>query len=204
MQHNLLTGSLPVSANIHGREFPISTDFRALIELEKLILDGKQDKRTRITRIMRTMYPEAVPADIEVAFDEVLFIYSCGNPPVKNAKADKKKKNGEIDIKEKMIYDYEFDAPYIYGAFLSQYGIDLQDVDYLHWWKFQALFKSLPSTQKIVEIMGYRATDTSKIKDAKERARIIRLQQVYALPNNMTPEEKVAMAGAAFSGGFTR
>lgn len=202
--HNLLTGSLPTTVTIRGREFFAETDFRTMIELEKLILDGKTDPRARIERIMRLVFVNGIPADVEAAFDWILYIYSCGKPPDKNKQPQKKKKNGEVSIKEKMIYDYEFDAPYIYGAFLSQYGIDLQDVAYLHWWKFQALFKSLPSTQKIVEIMGYRATDTTQIKDNNERARIQKLQSIYALPQNLSAEEKVAMAGAAFSGGFSK
>lgn len=201
--HNLLTGSLPTSVTIRGREFFADTDFRTLIQLEKLILDGNADETDRIERIIRLMFKRGVPSDLEAAFDGILYIYSCGTQTDKKVPA-KKKKNGDVDIKEKLIYDYEFDAPYIYGAFLSQYGIDLQDIEYLHWWKFQALFKSLPSTQKIVEIMSYRATDTSQIKDNKERNRIQNLQSIYALPQNLTTEEKVAMAGAAFSGGFLK
>ena len=50
--------------------------------------------------------------------------------------------------------------------------------------------------------MGYRATDTSKIENKKERERIVRLKQIYALPQNLSFEDKVAMAGAAFGGGF--
>ena len=202
--HNLLTGSLPTSVSIRGREFFAETDFRTMIELEKLILDTSIDAEHRVIRILETIYTEGIPEDIEEAFQGVIYLYSCGNPPDKKRQEAKKKKNGQIEIKEKLIYDYEFDAPYIYGAFLSQYGIDLQDIPYLHWWKFQALFKSLPTTQKIVEIMGYRATETAQIKDNKERARIQKLQSIYALPQNLSTEEKVAMAGAAFSGGFTK
>lgn len=175
-----------------------------MIKLEKLILDESMSAVERINQIMAMVYLKELPSDIEAAFNGVLFIYSCGKPSDKSNTEDRKKKNGEIALKEKLIYDYEFDAPYIYGAFLSHYGIDLQDIEYLHWWKFQAMFKSLPSTQKIVEIMGYRATDTAQIKDNKERARIQRLQNIYALPQNLTTEEKVAMAGAAFCGGFKK
>lgn len=200
---NLLTGSLPTSVTIQGREFFAETDFRKMIELEKLILDTGGNAPERINRIFKLIYTKGIPPDANAAFSGLIFIYSCGKP-IEPKKIAKKKRNGQIDIKEKLIYDYEFDAPYIYGAFMSQYGIDLHDISYLHWWKFQALFKSLSSTQKIVEIMGYRATDTAQIKDNKERARIQKLQSIYALPQNLTTEEKVAMAGAAFCGGFTK
>ena len=202
--HNLLTGSLPRTVTIRGREFFAETDFRTMIAVEKQILDSCQNAEDRVKRILQMIYTPDMPQDVEAALKGIIYLDSCGKPPEVKKSEPKKKRNGQIDIKEKLIYDYEFDAPYIYGAFLSQYGIDLQDVEYLHWWKFQALFKSLPSTQKIVEIMGYRATDATQIKNNRERARIQRLQNIYALPQNLTTEEKVAMAGAAFCGGFTK
>ena len=42
-----------------------------------------------------------------------------------------------------------------------------QDIKYLHWWKFKAMFKSLKEDTEIVKIMRYRSMDLSKIK--KER-----------------------------------
>ena len=70
----------------------------------------------------------------------------------------------------------------------------------MHWWKFHALFSGLTSSTKIVEIMGYRATDLSKISDKNERARLAKLKRIYDLPVNYSYEDKVAMAGASFGG----
>ena len=90
----------------------------------------------------------------------------------------------------------------MFGLFVQLFsGIDLCDIEYLHWWKFQALFQSLKSNTRIVEIMGYRATDLNEIKNKDERKRIARMKQIYDLPTNLTREEKIAMAGAAFGGG---
>ncbi|MEG0309200.1 MAG: Gp15 family bacteriophage protein [Clostridium sp.] len=55
------------------------------------------------------------------------------------------------------IYSFEYDDDYLYSAFLDQYGVDLQDVEYLHWWKFKSMFKALKEDNEIVKIMGYRA-----------------------------------------------
>lgn len=85
---------------------------------------------------------------------------------------------------------------------MSQYHIDLNEIEYMHWWKFQALFRSLEDHNKIVEIMGYRAVDLGKIENKKERERIAKMKSIYALPQSYTFEDKVAMAGAAFGGGF--
>lgn len=155
------------------------------------------DNRERVRQVIDLVLTAEQPAEIDQAVRGILYLYSCGKP---SEGRKRRPKNGNVEIKEKQIYSYEHDAPYIYGAFLSQYGIDLNDIEYLHWWKFNALFKSLPDTCKICEIMGYRATDPSKIKDKNERNRIMRLKSIYDLPDNLTFEDRVAMAGMAFGG----
>ena len=194
---NILMDTLPETITVNGREYFADTDFRTMIAFEKVTLNDSLDSRELVRQVIDLVLTDEQPTEIDQAVREILFLYSCGKP------AERKKrrpKNGNVELKEKLIYDYEQDAPYIYGAFLSQYGIDLNDIEYLHWWKFNAMFKSLPSSCKIVEIMGYRATDLGRIKDKEERSRIARLQRVYALPDNLTFEDRVAMAGAAFGG----
>ena len=81
---------------------------------------------------------------------------------------------------------------------MEQYKIDLNNIKYLHWWKFKALFNSLNKNTHFVEIMGYRAMDLSKIKDKEEKKRYKRLQKIYALPDMRTEEQKEADFGKAF------
>ena len=51
---------------------------------------------------------------------------------------------------------------------------------------------------KLVEIMGYRAIDLSKIKDKEEKKRYKNLKKIYQLPDMRTAEEKEADFGKAF------
>lgn len=196
---NILLDVLPESIWIEGKEYFADTDFRTMIIFEKIITDDTINPRDRVGMIIDLVLTDTQPAEKDLAMNEIIYLYSCGEPP---EECREPPKNGDVTLRPRMIYSYDHDAPYIYGAFMSQYGIDLNEVEYLHWWKFQALFKSLNSENKIVEIMGYRSTDLTKIKNDEERQRIQRLQQIYTLPQSYTYEEKVAMAGAAFAGGF--
>lgn len=198
MGENILLDSLPETVVVDGKEFFIDTDYRTCIIFEK-ILESEIPNAQKVDEFVNLFFPEGRPEDLNEAVNAILYLYRCGQPEQKQRK---RRMNGNVELKPKMIYNYEYDAPYIFGAFYSQYGIDLNEVEYLHWWKFQALFKSLEDHNKIVEIMGYRAADLSKIENKKERERIARLKQLYALPQNLTFEDKVAMAGAAFGGGF--
>lgn len=195
---NLLLDILPESVDIDGKEYFVDTDFRTFIIFEKVMDDAEVSAREKVHDLLSLCYTNEMPSNIEAALDRLLWLYSCGDIP----QSHRAKKNGDVIIKQPQIYDFQHDAPYIYGAFLSQYGIDLNDIEYLHWWKFQAMFRSLNSDNKIVEIMGYRAADLSKISNQSERNRIAHLKRIYDLPNNLTFEDKVANAGASFGGAF--
>ena len=191
---NIILDTLPETVEVDGREFFIDTDFRTCIIFEKVLM-SKDSEADLLQNVLTLFYPEGAPQDTEKAIEKIVELYRCGG----TEKSVAGKKNGDVSIKPKLIYDYEYDAPYIYAAFLSQYGIDLNEIEYLHWWKFQALFRGLESHTKIVEIMGYRAADIGKIKNKHERERMAKLQRLYAIPQSFTVEEKVAMAGAAFA-----
>ena len=59
-------------------------------------------------------------------------------------------------------------------------------------------FESLTDKTQIVEIMGYRAIDLSKIKDKEEKKRYKELKRIYALPDMRTQEQKESDFACAF------
>ena len=116
-------------------------------------------------------------------------------------KKNKKKKTGQNATKGnyKQIYSYEFDAEYIYSAFMEQYKIDLNSIPYLHWWKFKALFNSLNEEVLFSKIMSYRAIDLSKIKDKDMKKYYKKMKKLYVLPDLRSEEEKENDFAEAFS-----
>lgn len=195
MKQNLLIDTLPDTVMVDGREFFIRSDFRISIMFELLIGDTELSKEQKLYQMLE-LYYETIPANIEEAVEQVLNFYACGKQRKENSSRAKRK---EITSP---IYSFEHDDGLIFSAFYDQYGIDLNDIDYLHWWKFRAMFDALKEDNEIVKIMRYRATDLSTIKDKHERNRIAKLKAIHALPSNMTVEEKVSAAGAIFGGGL--
>lgn len=196
MKQNLLIDSLPDTVMVDGREFCINSDFRTSILFELMIVDKSLTNRQKLIQALTLYYEDNVPANADEAIRQILYFYSCGKEGKKNKGSNRRKGIASP------IYSFEYDDGYIFSAFLDQYGIDLNEIEYLHWWKFKAMFDSLKSDNEIVKIMSYRATDLSTIKDKNERSRIARLKAIHALPNNMTSEEKVSAAGAIFGGGL--
>ena len=180
MNINILVDKLPT--DYEGLK--INTNFRSFILFELLMQDREIKKEDKISLALDLFYDE-FPRDIKKAFDGIIWFYTRGKKIKEEKNIENKQKNNK-----KKIYSYEHDADLIYTAFLDQYKLDLNDIEYLHWFKFKAMFEGLKSENKICEIMGYRAVDISKIKDKEEKKRYKKLQREYALPDDRTEEEK--------------
>ncbi len=178
---SLLLNKLPQFVNIGGTDFKINSDFRISICFEQLMQDITKDDNEIFSEALRMYYPEIdIIPDTQEAVNQMLWFYRCG----KELKETKKKSDE--------IYSFEHDSDYIYSAFLDQYKTDLQEIKYLHWWKFKAMFTSLKEDNEISKIMSIRATDASKLsKEQKEHYR--KLKKIYALPR---PKKEVEVNNA--------
>lgn len=184
MLHNILLDKLP---QITPNGYNIKTSFKHGIKFELLMQDRELSKEEQLELALNLFYFEndlkkiKTSKDIEKRIEDIVWFYKCGKEEKTSLKNGKNK--------QKQIYSYEFDDNKIYSAFIQQYNIDLQKND-LHWWQFKSLFESLTEETQIVQIMGYRALDITKIKDKKEKKRYKELQEIYKLPDMRTEEEK--------------
>ena len=171
-----------------------NTNFRNSILFELIMQESDLSNEAKVYQALKIYYPNLKQiTDINKAVDNILWFYKCGKEDKKET-SQKENKEGN-----KRIYSYEFDNELIYSAFKDQYGIDLQDIEYLHWWKFKAMFDALKDDNKIVEIMGYRAMNINKIKDKEMKKHYKKMQKLYALPDMRSEEEKENDFAEAFS-----
>jgi hypothetical protein len=185
MNKNILLDELPQYTK---SGLQIRTDFRESIKFELLMQDKNLSEEVKIMQALQLYYydPEKI-TDIRKAIDEILWFYKCG----KETQENKGKEEGETTQERiKQIYSYEFDDEYIFSAFLEQYGIDLNEIEYMHWWKFKALFNSLSENTQFVKIMSYRNMNIAKIKDKEMKSHYKKMQELYKLPDMRTDEEK--------------
>lgn len=160
------------------------TNFRIGVAFEIMMQNPKYSMQAKTYQALKLFYPEMNKIkDTKKAIDDIIWFYSCGKSEEKTSQKNKKGKN-------KQIYSYEFDNDLIYSAFKNQYNVDLEEIEYLHWWKFRAMFNGLKSDNRIVEIMGYRAMDLSKIKDKEMKKHYKQLQEEHKLPDMRSEEEK--------------
>lgn len=196
----MIRRELPVSVDIGSEKYEIDADFRTIMNIEGIIF-GKEvteDQKNFANEMMKEIeinekdaitnakyydalkifYKDNIPDDLEEAMEKMLWFYSCG-------KEDEKTK---VKTKKRVI-SFEYDFDYINAGFMQDYKIDLFEVDFLHWWKFMSLFSALHDDCKICEIIGYRGAELKNF-DKEQRKRIREMQKIYALPDEISKEEK--------------
>ena len=190
---NLLTAALPDTITVDGREYAIHTDFRDWIRFCEMLLDEELKEEEKVY-IALMMYTEEQPDNIQLALKGLTDFYLMSDEVTNDTEEVVETEEVE-QANQKPIYDWSIDSAYIIGAFQKTYGIDLTNIEYMHWWKFKALFTSIIEFD-LEERIGYRALDTSKIKDKDERKRLDRIKKSLTLKTSVTDEE----IGGVFGG----
>ncbi|MGN0398809.1 MAG: bacteriophage Gp15 family protein [Blautia sp.] len=183
---NILLDLLPYTVQIGDVEYPINTDFRISILFELMMQDDSLSDNEKIKEALVLYYPQ-IPHDIHEAVDKMIWFYRCGKVS-KPGRTHADSEDG--DTQERLIYSFEHDDNYIYAAFLSEYGIDLQDIEELHWWKFRAMFLALNENCEFKKIMGYRSVRISGKMSQEQREFYQKMQRIHALPISNDEQKK--------------
>lgn len=169
---NLFYENYPLSVEVHGKNVRIVTDFREYIRLMDMLKDESLGSMDRIY-LLSMYFLEPIRIDQDAIFALMSFI-GMNHASVPGVRSE---------VKQNPVFSYEIDYPYILSGFLHDYGIDIESVKYLHWWKFRMLFDGLSEDTEIKKRIMYRSVDLSTVKDKDERKRISRIQQQIALPS---------------------
>lgn len=181
---NLLYEELPAVYEYGGKQYEIRTDFRDWIRFELLFTDHDVPMRDKKNALLRIIFP-VVPPDPDL-WEFILWFYQCGKES-HGVKSDSKSVKAK---KQAAVYSFEHDDGYIYAAFMDVYGIDLTELEYLHWWKFKSLFRGLHDC-KFTDIMGYRAEEITKKTPDYRRTFLQEMKKLYALPRSLSEQQKI-------------
>lgn len=176
---DLTNRDLPNVVEINGRSYSIYTDFRVWIKFVNNIRGLKGNEKVTVPYLFKNEVPEF--CDLQELLN---FCYPPSELP--------RRSSGSSEI----LFDYELDAEYIFAAFMSQYGIDLLEVEELHWYKFLALFKGLKDDEIICRIMYYRGYEKHDGKEDRSQ----KLKEMWRI-ERLTPEEQAEID--KFSNMFT-
>lgn len=136
---DLTTKELADIVCVGGVEYPIHTDFRLWMRFEIEAGRMKQGQQIEVSYLFKEKLPPHCSLQELFAFSRPVSVLPR---QIKHSRA--------------IALDYELDADYIFSAFLSQYGIDLMEVESLHWHKFLAMLKGLKEDEMLSRIMSWR------------------------------------------------
>ena len=189
---NFFYEDFPETVTVHGEAMPIITDFREYIRLLDMLKSKDLDGFMKVC-ILREYFLKDIQMDEEAVAALTKFVIMDLDDSTGN---DGREVVEDQRTSKKNLFSYEIDYPYILSGFLRDYGIDLETVTYLHWWKFRMLFDGLSEDTEIKQRIMYRGINLSDIKDKDERKRISRIQSMIQLPQEVLTDYDIGNAFA--------
>ena len=145
-----MTGyTLQTSVCAGGVEYPIRTDFRAVLDVLCAMNDPELDGRAKTAVLVEIMFPnwQDIPIEhIEECCKQACDFIDCGN-----------RDDGKPHPK---MIDWEQDADLIVPAINRVTGKEIRSVDYMHWWTFWGAY---------MEIGDCLLSNVLNIRDKKAR-----------------------------------
>ncbi len=187
---NVLVDKFPTKVRLNEEIHELNTDFRVGLNIMLLYEDKTLNDYEKTDIMLELLYKKEIPIELrEMAVEKAMLFL--------NAEDNKKSKSddGKYDIKPKRVYSFTQDAKYIYSAIKKSHGVDLENIEYLHWWKFVYYFLDLDE-KSFFSQMVYLRNQKNKGKLTKEEKVVYaNLEEVLELENNeqYTKEEQEAI-----------
>lgn len=186
----------PEYIKVNNKEYKINTDFRIAIKCNEIAQNDKIRDYERALAIIYILFgDEAIEdakqnPDLYEKFLKAAIKYlSCGKEPEKN--------------QEKPDMDYIEDEGFIKSSFQYDYKYDPYEMDHVHWYKYFNDLNNLSNSEfgnccVLNRVRNLRNMNLSEIKDIKERERIRKAQERFALKKyrrefNLTEQQEKSM-----------
>lgn len=176
---NVLYDLFPQSVCIEEQKYRIITDFREWIRLQELVKDDTVPPEYKVKLLMQWYID--LPDNIEKALLALGDFLKAKEISGFTGGGKSSSREKESDGQTGPAFSYSEDAACIFCGFMECYGIDLETIPYMHWWKFRMLFEGLKEETEIKQRIHYRLIDINTIKDKEERKRIKRIKRAVAL-----------------------
>lgn len=167
---------LPKSLEINGRDIPIATDYRQILNILVLLKDPEYTPQERWLVALNLFYKEPLKSnEIDEAVEKMSGFIDSGVQSNKNAPT---------------VMDWEQDAPIILPAVNRTLGFECRSVDYLHWWTFLGAYMEIGESlySQVVSIRQKRATGKKLEKYEKDFEH--NNKKLITLKRKLTEEEQ--------------
>lgn len=149
----------PEYALIDNKKIKINTDYRVALACLRAIDDEEITDVERAFAVISLLFgAETEIENIEEALKKASYYLCCG----------KKQDN----LNHEIVMDFEQDEEYIRTSIRTDYNINLNDIEHLHWWEYNELIHGLTEQCILSKVIGIRQMDESEYKDPKTLRKI--------------------------------
>ena len=120
--------TLPTTVTVSGREYPVRTDFRVILEIFVMLGDPELSDTDKTEALLRMFYEER-PADTADAVAAFRNFVDPGSPP--------RKTSGPA------LVNWSHDFPLLVGPVNHVLGGECRSMPYLHWHTFLAAYMEI-------------------------------------------------------------
>ena len=143
---NVLTDKFPTKIKVNNKILKINSDFRNCIKIIQAFEDDDLFDEEKYLILIKTLYIDEVDTeDIEEAIIKGIEFLDLGE-----------ENNDNDSSTSKRLYSFIKDDNYIDTGSRQSHNIDLNSIEYLHWWNFVYLFLDIGQDCMFNQLIYYR------------------------------------------------
>lgn len=166
---NVLTDKFPTKIKVNDKILNINSDFRNCIKIIEAFEDDELLDEEKCLILIKRLYVDNVNQnDLEEAYIKGIKFLDLGE----------ENKNQEVS---KRIYAFGKDSNYIYTGIRQSHNIDLNSIEYLHWWNFVYLFMDIGQDCMFNQLIYYRKRKNEGKLTKEERKLYLSMRKILDL-----------------------
>ena len=175
---NVLTDKFPTKIKVNNKVLKINSDFRNCIKIIEAFEDDDLFNEEKYLILIRRLYIDEVKEeDLEQAIIKGIKFLDLGE----------ENENNEENVKR--LYSFSKDDSYIYTGIRQSHNIDLNSIEYLHWWNFVYLFLDIGQDCMFNQLVYYRKRKNEGKLTKDEKKVYISMRKILDLDYEEENEE---------------
>ncbi|MEM5769938.1 MAG: bacteriophage Gp15 family protein [Bacillota bacterium] len=176
---NALIDKFPSFVEIGENQYEVNTDFRKCLKIMLAFEDMELTDTEKQLIMLGNLYKE-MPPDYLAALKQAVWFLNSG-------------KSEPGGVEQPRLFSFSKDAEYIYSGIMQTHGIDIQQVEAMHWWKFTALLMSLDETCFFNKIVALRSKKLKGKLTKEEAIYCDEISDILELPQVMSSEDMATL-----------
>lgn len=174
---NVLIQKFPTKIRIDDVVYEINADFRNCLKIIMAFEDSELAEMDKYEILIRRLYKK-MPHNFEKAVKEGVRFLDCGE------------EHKAVSSSEKRVYKFSKDGRYIYSAIKQTHQVDLEEIEFLHWWKFVFLFSDIKSDCAFSNMVYLRNKKNEGKLTKEERKIYVKSREILDINYDDTPSEE--------------